>query len=166
MNQEQAYSKIETHFKANREKFTKRFSRYFSSKERGEDVVSEAYTRMLTYWSTAPEDDTEFEKWTRTVVNNCGKNNHKEEMLHGATNHPEVEAEEIVQQAVPSIILKRVMSLIETKDKPIQIVLKLALIEGWKAKQIMEVVEYNKRAVEDIIYKFRVEVRDLYRVAI
>jgi RNA polymerase sigma factor (sigma-70 family) len=170
LNQEQAYKKIEAHWRANNEHFIKRFTRYFKSKERGEDVVSECYTKALTYWSTAPEEDDHFEKWLRTILNNCGKTNHKEEAQHGATNHVEVD-EELVdtganEVVIPAIILQKVTDLIKTKDAAEQMVLKLALLEGWKGAQIVDVVDYKLSTIRNIVFKFRQEIRDRWKVAV
>lgn len=170
MNQAQAYAKIEAHWRANSERFIKRFSRYFGSRERGEDVTSECYTRACTYWSTAPEDDTEFEKWMRTVLNNCGKNNHKEEAQHGATNHAEMEDVEDPNDGaaatIPNVILQKVTDLIKTKEQPTQMVLKLALLDGWRPAQIVDVVDYKLSTIRKLIFTFRQEVRDRWRVAV
>jgi DNA-directed RNA polymerase specialized sigma24 family protein len=167
MTQDQAYNKIEAHFRNNQERFTKRFSRYFNSKERAEDTVSETYTRALTYWNNAPEDDIEFEKWMRTILNNCGKNNHKEEMLHGCTNNAEdVEEEGSEPNTVPTIILADVVKLIESYEQPTQMVLKLALLEGWKHNAIVDVTGLKLMAVRKTVFEFRKLVRDKFKWSI
>lgn len=168
MDQVTAYAKIEGHFRNNHERFTKRFTRYFSSKERGEDVVQSCYTNALTYWSTAPKDDTEFEKWIRTILNNSGKKNHKEEMLHGATNKEEQAEEETSTPSItiPRIIINEVTALIEAKDQPDRTVLKLAMLEGWKPADITDVVDYKLATIRDVIFKFRKEIKEKFKWSI
>lgn len=166
MNQEQAYSKIEQHYRANKDKWSKRFGRYVSSPERGEDIVSEAYTRMLTYWQHAPEDDEHFEKWTRTVVNNCSKSNAKEEALRGATNSVELEDDNASVKPIPTVILNEVMAEIEVKDQPTKTALKLALLEGWKHAAIADVVGYKVQSIRKLVFAFRQQIREKYKWSI
>lgn len=106
----------------------------------------------------------------RTVLNNCGKNNHKEEAQHGATNHAEMEDVEDPNDGaaatIPNVILQKVTDLIKTKEQPTQMVLKLALLDGWRPAQIVDVVDYKLSTIRKLIFTFRQEVRDRWRVAV
>lgn len=82
MEQQQVYELIETHYREEQPRIVARIGRYLKHRANAEDVVQEAYLRMIKYWK-AYDGEQEIGKWFGSILNNTIKDFFKKEMVHG-----------------------------------------------------------------------------------
>jgi len=139
-----------------------KYSKFLNSKERAEDVVQEAYTAALHYWPAAPSNPTEFSKWFATILGNCLKANHRDEITKGTTNREENDSTEEGMEgaAIPSIIFKQVVSRMNSKSEGPARILHLALVQQDRPAEIAAVTGQSEEAIRQTVSRFRKEIRE------
>ena len=162
MNKEQLYKLVDEHYRAHFNSLVKRFQRYVQSTHRAEDIVQNAYTRALLYSERAPEDAKDFPKWFNTLVNNCCKDNQKEERLQGMSSQLELPQPEQVPQ-IPKVIYNQVMERMQKKPEDLRNILELYFVHNYKAAEIAQQVEYSLPWVNRAIYDFRQEIKQEFK---
>lgn len=162
MTQQEVYDRIETYWRENNTRFTKRFNRYHNNMARAEDIVQEAFLRALKFWERAPEPMEEFVRWFNQIMNNASKDNNREEMHHGAIDK---EAEQVAspETTIPEVIKNEVMLLIEQQAPSHAIILKMAFLNGNTSKEIAQVVPQKASNIRTIIHEFRKDIKERYR---
>lgn len=167
MTQDEAYSVIEKHYRTNYDMLVKRFTKYYGDRSRAEDVISETFIRALTYWKNLPSDPTHLTAYFNTIANNAGKNNAKEERMHGAVDKPEDMPEEAAPEVIiPSVIYKQVMEKVEGQKEPVRSVLLYFFVDNLKLKDIVKLTNIPVGTLGHMIYKFRESIRKEYKWSI
>jgi RNA polymerase sigma factor (sigma-70 family) len=160
--QKEMYLLIESHYREQFERLVKVYTRYLGSKERAEDVIQEAYTRALAYYSSY-DRARDFNKWFNSIIAAALRDNKRATIMHGMVDISEAEDVPVKASAIPSIMLDRVLQRINTKPEQEANVLKLALVQQYRPSEISSLVELSSGAIRMIVHRFRQEIKDEYR---
>lgn len=151
---------IEAHYVANRRKYLKTFTFRAGTPEAAEDIVQEAYERVLRYrHSCSPR---EADKWIRTVLNNCLRDFKNQEKGHVAEEFEEESAEGTTCPHYEEHVMKEVYELIDTKGPIHQEILHLFFRYEYNAADISRITDHSYSNCHKIIHRFRQELRELY----
>jgi RNA polymerase sigma factor (sigma-70 family) len=153
-------SAIENHFNQNRARYVKKFTFKTGTVEDAEDIVQEAYCRLLKYHHSF--HGKEFDRWFNMILNNCFydlKNNQ-------AGNYAEVFDEEAVEgTSCPHYsdqVMREVYELISTKSLVQQEILGLYFEHEYSAVDISRCTEHSYANAHQVIRRFRQELKELY----
>ena len=153
MTKDQVYSLIEGHYAKERDAIVGRVSRYMGSKYNAEDVVQEAYVRMLTYWK-AYDPKQAIGKWFSTILTNSIKDYFKKEIVHGMSQ--DIPPDDMAPvRILQRIELNRLVELIEEQEPRIARILNLHLIEGYTSQEVACLVPESASNVRKITQRFR-----------
>ena len=120
-----------------------------------DEVVQEAYTRALEFWQTYDET-VPFDKWFTTILKNCKNKAWKQERQHGGVEEAEYEDEPV---AIKRLMLRDIERMIYAQDKDIVPTLVLFFIKQLNAEEISYLVPKSKRAIDNIVHRFRLLIR-------
>lgn len=151
---------IEDHYVANRHKYVKIFTYRSGSPEAAEDIVQEAYERVLRYRHSCSVR--EADKWIRTVLNNCLRDFKNIEKGHASD---ELEEENIEGAGCPHYdnhVMKEVYELIDTKAQIQKEILIPFFRYEYTASDISKITDHSYANCHKVISRFRQELRDLY----
>jgi len=153
------YKLIEEHYRKNANTLVKKMSRSIGNLARAEDVVQEAYARCLKFWKVFPEDGN-MGPWFGTILQNCMRDNYKEERMQGMSDS--IEGMELPTQpsAIPAIHYKEVVALIESKEPKIAKILSLSLLHQYRPKEVAQVVKESPNYIGQVVWKFREELKN------
>ena len=157
MKKEIVYEQLESHYRANYDRFVARLRRNLNNKYNAEDVVQEAYCRAFKYWSTY-DPDKEFDVWFKTVLNNSIKDFFKKEIMHGMSLDVIADDQAPVRM-MKRLELKEAFALIEKQEERIRRILVLVLIEGYTSYEVEQVVPESANSIRKIIQRFRDSIR-------
>lgn len=166
MDKTTAYKRIENHYRGQRDRLVQYSNKFFHNVARAEDCVQDAYVNALTYWETMPEAEEEFMPWFQTILSNCIRKNHRDDMLHGMSEVSEDENPEepsVKPVAIPQIIIAQVMDRIKAKSKEHANVLTLSLINQYGPKDVEKITDISANNVRQIVHNFRQEIRQEFR---
>lgn len=151
---------IEEHYRLHRDNYAKRFGRRVGVPELGEDLVQEAYTRVLKYQHSFNGED--FDKWFRTILNNCLRDYRNQEKGRIPVEFDEEEHDGLPNHDYPRHVMRDVMKLVATKSLVQIEVLTLYLEQEYTAIEISQITEHSYAMVHQIILRFRQECKELY----
>lgn len=151
---------IEEHYGLHRNSYAKRFGRRVGIPEMGEDLVQEAYTRVLKYQHSFNGED--FDKWFRTILNNVLRDYRNEEKGRNPVDFDEEEQEGLPGLDYPRHVMRDIFKLIQTKSLVQIEVLTLYFKQEYNAIEISQMTEHGYPMVRQIISRFRQECRELY----
>lgn len=164
--QKQAYDLIESHFRENHKQLVQRYTRFLNSKERAEDVVQEGYLRAMSYWNKCPETAEDFARWFHRLISNALKDNHREEIMHGAVMYREENDNLIDSSGIPAVIYRQVVQRIEAKPSAQSTILKLFLLDQQRPSDIANMVPESVVAIRKCVSRFRKELKDEFGVTV
>jgi len=152
------YDVIEKYYRENFDRLVKRFTKYYNDKSRAEDVVQEAFCRACLYINNYNPEQ-EFGSWFNTIANNCGKQNTKQEMRHGAVDYEELPEQEAPDEIIPKVIYNQVVERIEKKDGYVRDILRRVFIDNLSIADVMHLTSQSASNVKRIVFEFRKEIR-------
>lgn len=152
---------IEKHYVENRLSALKRMMfRSGGSIHDAEDIVQEAYTRVLKYHKSV--EPANFDKYFNTILNNCLRDFRNAENGHTADMFDEEQTEGVNCPLYSEHVMQQVYELIDTKALVHQEVLNLHFKYEYNAKDISNQTEHSYANCHKIISRFRKELKDLY----
>ena len=151
---------IEKHYIANRKKYLKTFTFRSGSEHAAEDIVQEAYERVLRYRHSCSINDAD--KWIRTILNNCLKEYKNIENGHTNDVFDEEEAEGTACPHYSEQVMREVNDLIDTKAIIQKEILGLYFRHEYSAADISRITLHSYANCHKVISRFRQELRDLY----
>ena len=164
MNKEQAYERVDKHYRENKDLLLKYYGRVLNNPSIVEDVVQDAYLRALTYWNTMPEDEESFTPWLRTIVSNCIRETWKKENVHGMGLDEEGFVEPIVPPSIiPELIFKQVMDRIEGTDERTRRVLSMFFHHQMLPKEIEQITGEKANNVRQMVFQFRRHLKEEFQ---
>jgi len=158
MTKEEVYGMIEDHYRGNFEMLTKRMAYGAKSIHNAEDIIQEAYTKALTYW-TSYKEGMDFAGWFHVIINNATKDFFNTESLQGMSvdNPPDP----IVSPSVlHKMELDEVVQMIEDQPERNATILRLFLLDDYNVKEIAAVVPESGSNIRKIVQRFREGLRD------
>ncbi len=152
---------IEQHFLANRQRYVKKYTFKAGTPEDAEDIVQEAYCRLLKYHSSF--HGKEFDKWFNTILNNCFFDLKNEQAGHAADLFDEEEAEGVQCPHYSDHVMREVYELIGTKSLVQQEILMLHFQQEYTPIDISRCTEHSYANCHQVIRRFREELKGLYK---
>lgn len=153
-------SEIEKHFREFRPAFVKRMYFRSGSHEGAEDIVQEAYCRVLKYKDSFVAD--EFSKYFNTILNNCLRDWKNQENGHTNDLFDEELAEGTACPHYSEHVMKEVFELISTKSVSQQEILTMYFKYEYPAIDISNATAYSYAHCHKVISRFRQELKELY----
>lgn len=161
MNRAEFDTLIERHYRQHFRSMVKKLGNAVGGPANAEDVVQEAYTRAITYYSAFNGED--FEQWFSGILRNCIAQFRKEEQARGAVNIEEVEDEpSIFEDPFFRSIKNEIEARIAAKPASQSHILRLHFLEQYSPSDIERVVPETNGAIRQIIFRFRNELRGTY----
>ena len=151
---------IVEHYIKNREKYVKRMAFRLGNDSYAEDIVQEAYERLLKYKNSFSGDD--FDKWTNTILNNCLKHFKNVEKGHTEDVFDEEQSEGYSCTHYSDRVMKEVFELINTRSDNQQEILNLHFKHEYSPIDISRVTDHNYSNCHKVITRFRQELKELY----
>lgn len=150
---------IEEHYKANFNKIVKGISRMVGSVSDAEDIVQNAYERALRY-DIRPL--TNFDGWFYIVCKNCAR-----DFMRDNRMQPEVEFDEFDfpssthRVSIPHLKMS-IAKMLEKKGETARDIISLMAFRGLSPKEIYQLTSYSAHTIRQTLYRFRLQLRELY----
>lgn len=151
-------SPLEKHYTEHRGRLVKTYSFRLGSEQDAEDVVQEAYYRVLKYLNSF--DGTSFDKWFSRIIKNCFLERKKE--LNGNFLEPlgDEEGEGEDGEEYSKHVMRNIYALIRSKNVVQKEVLWLHFNLQYTAKDISRVTDVSYANCHQIIGRFRREIKE------
>ncbi len=159
MNKEEFYQTVEQHYREHRRVLVNVYTGKLRSRHNAEDVVQEAYTRVLEHWETYKPELASFGVWFENVLGNCAKRHMSQEKVHGMVySEDTVEGDGMVESSgFSATMLEDINREIERRPIPRQLILKLALFQQERYQDIASALGVSVPYVKNTVSKFRKE---------
>ena len=173
MTRSEVYKLIENHYRKHYDRQVSVASRQTGSHHTAEEAVQEAYTRACEYWkgyarfvTNNPPDsnDNLFYRWFETVLTNCISRKWNEEKRQGMQLDDESDNQPSITEdgTENKVVVSEIRDMIKTKKPSTRYILELHLFNGMDPSDIRHLVPKNLRAVEQVLRRFKAEVREHY----
>ena len=151
---------IVEHYNKNRDKYVKRMAFRLGNDAYAEDIVQDAYEKILKYRNSFSGDD--FDKWVNTILNNCLKSFKNIENGHTEDEFDEEQSEGYGCPHYSDHVMKEVYELIDTKSESQKEILTLHIRHEYTPIDISRVTSHNYSNCHKTIIRFRQELKELY----
>lgn len=141
--------------------FVRKLTRKAGSEQNAEDIVQDAFYKALKYFHAFDPSKKKFQTWFGVILVNCYNDFKNKELNFGM--QMEIEEHHLVEHAVKPYeggMLGLVKELINAKKPEVAEVLDLYFFQSFKPREIFEVSELDKRAINNYIYQFKLEVAE------
>lgn len=152
---------IEEHYKQNFNRLVLKYYKRCGVKQAGEDIVQEAYTRALMY-ANAFNVEKNFDNWFSKVLNNAFNDYKNEERGNSFEEFDEELVEGCQENGYYNILRDNLLASIQQYDGENKEILELYFIHGYPPKHIRRLVETKYKTIEQLIYRFKKELREQY----
>ncbi len=153
--------RIEEHYRVNRNRIVKRYTKFAGTKEAAEDIVQEAYYRALRY-KDSYNSDSKFETWFSRILKNV-LNHYKNVEKGGSYEEFDEEVVEGIEFCgYNRVLLEQIRNEIFSYGDDSQEVLSLYFKWGYSPREISQIVDMKYKAIEQSIYRFKVSIREKY----
>lgn len=153
--------KLIDHYNKNRRRYINRYARLTGSTENGEDVVQEAYTRAVKYYDSFNVGGN-FDFWFSRILKNTFHRFLNTERGHPSEEFDEELVEGCQEKGYTVVLLEQLLQEINKFEEPLQEVLILYFRNGYSPSDISKVVDMRRRSVEQFIYRFKSNLRDIH----
>lgn len=128
-----------------------------------EECVQEAYARALKYFPTYDEKKDTFEKWFEGILRNALNDCRKIEKDRGVSGEM-TDGDGVVLHPSRREKMMAVMVIRDIKEDANRLVLSMFLIYGYKTKDIAEYTGMSHTNVRQIIYRFRTNMSEFFKI--
>lgn len=144
---------LEQFYRAHYDELVRRAQNQYVSKHDAEDIVQEAFTRLLKFEHTF--DGKNFEAWFFTILRNVVKDSHRDRIMRGmGLEDPEEEGAE--SDTETRLTINDIHDYIKRIDNPNkQWIASLYFIEGLTYREIDQLVPENLPAIRKTIQRIR-----------
>ncbi|MNZ37627.1 RNA polymerase sigma factor YlaC [compost metagenome] len=152
---------IEDYFRKEYRTLCKRVYRRAGTMENAEDVVQEAFARALKYYPAFDNSGKEFGAWFSTILNNSLNSFTRAEMNYGMCE--ELDEDHIEGEPMSEVeenMLAKVNELIDKKPPHIAEMLRLYFLNGYKPKEIAEILEVKDINIRMTVMRFKEDMRE------
>ena len=155
-------SKIDQFYSENFDTLVKRYHNRAGSRPNAEDVVQEAFSRALKYYSTFEESKKEFGAWFNTIANNALRDFKNQEKRMGMSVEFNEEDWGTSLNLDDEMLKESIYTKIAEKPKQQREILKLHFEKQYMAKEIAEQMDVPHRTVVTTVVRFSKEIKDWY----
>jgi RNA polymerase sigma factor (sigma-70 family) len=153
---------IEELFRSNYSLYAKKYAMKTGSVMDAEDIVQEAFTRALSYWSSFDPDKNELSTWFSTILHNVWRDYQRDKRDNGVVKSLEDETEEVGYSIVLEQDKTLIFKLLDTKQGVRKEVLRLHYILGYTPREIVQVTDLASKTVRNYLTQFRKEVEEMF----
>lgn len=157
---------IEEYYKKNHKRTIKSLSRSMDTPEDAEDIVQEAFCRAFKYADTYNPEVAPLGRWFFFITRNC-INQHIKKNYH-SPNSFTADLEEFSNgrefMAEDSRYIEELRSRYKGKRGTGSRVLELHFELGYSPKEISEILDLQRKSINQAIWRFRTDVRSLKEV--
>lgn len=161
MTEQEFHQLIEEHYRKHRKDLVRKFSGRVRGRTNAEDVVQEAYARALQYQDSY-DGKKGFDNWFNTILRNAANDFNKEERARGQTYSNMVYDMPGPDPKSYRHILSQIIEKINKKPEDIRQILTLYFLDQYTQKEIEQVSVKSRKAIENIVLRFRKEIKDAY----
>jgi len=155
---------LETHFQMNFEKLSKKLAYRAGTQWDAEDALMDAYERAWKYLDSFDENKSTFNQWMNRIIINAIKDHiFKRDKDHIDEEFNEEETEGVPCEHYSDKIAEEIKASIDNQKPHISEILNLHFNLGYRAVDISKLVESTHYAVNQIIYRFRTELKERYQ---
>ena len=155
----QTFEFLEKHYTQNAGRLVKKYIRIAGSKEAAEDVVQEAYTRALKYYSSY-DPSINFGQWFSRILKNSLHSFKNAEKGHACEELDEELVEGVEGGAYNKVLIEEIKKEISNYPDDVKEVLRLYFVHGYSPRSIVKIVEMRYKSISQHIYKFKKDIRD------
>lgn len=152
---------LETFYRANFDRFVKRFTRRAGTKEAAEDVVQEAFERALRYFDSY-DPARSFDGWFNRILSNSLREYKNKEKGGPTIEFDEEEADGVDCKQYARHLWKQIRDEMELYEDAHKEVLHLYFLHGYRPRDISRVVELRYRNIETILQRFKTFIKEKY----
>lgn len=155
-------TEIETFYRSQYGQLVKRMTWVTGSHHDAEDIVHDAFEKAMKYINSCNSD---FERWFNVILSNCFKDHQNRARLAG-TSKPLEECEDEIEPVFPTayneMLRQEIRDLANGKPEKQREVLRLTFDFGYKPSEIVILTDLTLRQVNEHLYQFRKEVKEIY----
>lgn len=155
---------VEKYFNEHYNTLVKRFTNRAGTTWNAEDVVSEGFTRALTYADSYNPERKELGAWINTIMNNSLKNFKQADRLMGmSVSFDELKNDGIPMGEIAGVCRRDIYNMIDNEpvDNNVEI-LQLYFKNNYTPKDIQEVLDIPRGTVLSTITRFITKVKERY----
>jgi RNA polymerase sigma factor (sigma-70 family) len=154
-------TQIEAFYKENFNRLIKRVGHRAGTHWAAEDVVQEAFVRALKYWDTYDPANKEIGAWFNTILNNALRDYTRDERRYGMCEEFEDEKHNDLALSPEALgAAAKIRELIAAKGQPTKSILTMYYLQGYKPKEIVEVLDVEVKTVRQYVWRFRDELKE------
>lgn len=160
LTKEQFYSEVDRHYREHFKVLINVYASRLRGRHNAEDVVQEAYTKVLEHWETYKPELASFNVWFENVLKNCAKTHMTKEKMHGMVYDTDSVA--LLEASVDAggfsaSMLADIEREIAKQPVPRQLILQLALFQQETYSEIAQALAVSQQYVKNTVSKFRKE---------
>lgn len=160
---EQNLGLLTGYYVVNRANLVKRFTRRAGTEWDAEDVVQDAFERAIKYYDSYDPELSAFGAWFGRIITNALRNYLNRQKGLGDLEFDEELAEGTPCEQYTEHLAADIRANIRTRKKHIAEILILYFEKGYSAKDISCIVDTSHVAINQIIYRFREEIRKEFK---
>lgn len=153
---------LETHYRKNAQGWQHMMMARGLSQHDAEDVVQEAYTRMLQYADAFEGGEEKFPDWAFTILQNCAKDAYQEQVRHGMVcdGQEEVLALPVEEGRLTLAAIKQYLKSLPAGNK--KTIGRLFFLSKLGYKDIYKIVEDSPATVRKTVQRLRDELKEKF----
>ena len=146
------------------DKLVQRFQKRSGGWHNAEDVVQEAFARALKYINSFDPEHKPMAAWFNSILNNAFKDFRKEERRQGMVAEEDQIIDDLDTIVFKSETVEALLNHIDEMPEPKKTVIRLFVIQGYTAEEILQQTELNIASVRKIVHEFYTDVRERWNV--
>ena len=154
---------LHEHYSKNFNNLVKKLSFRAGTQWDAEDAIHDAYERALKYFPSFNPDKATFGQWFNRILVNALKEHYSRNQGKNDLEFDEDQVEGTPCEHYPNKVREEIGRRIKERKPHITEVLSLYFEKGYGAKDISRMVESSHFAVNQMIFRFREELKELYR---
>lgn len=148
---------LENYFRINYNKLVKKVSGRAETKENAEDIVMDAFTLALKYWS---KDVKDLQSWFGVILSNALKRHMQAENNYGMCEEfDEMLHEPLNMSQVSQHLIEKIEEEIQNKSGITKEILTLYFLKGYSPSEVIELVDAKVQTVKNYTQLFMTEMR-------
>ena len=152
---------VGAHYAANRIKYLKQLHSICGGVYGAEDVLHDAYERVLKYYPSFNGED--FNRWVSVIIKNALRDYLRAERGQPTITVDEFEHEGAVHNGYYDKVYKEINAIIDGKCKSHAEILNLYFKYDLSAVDISRVVDEKYKTIHKVISRFREEMKEYYK---